>query len=128
MSKRYIFFFFPFLFLCHSHAQTMTQDAKVKIATNLNSGLPRLNGIVTEVTLTINSETEDPSAVYFMKKISGRLSDKFGFYNIIQSNNNKIAKFVMIIDSGYSFADLKKFVTDEGYSVVEIKDCLVLKK
>jgi hypothetical protein len=106
----------------------MSQEAKEKIAMNLNSGLPRLNGIAVEITLKINSENEAVDAAYFMNKMSSQLKDRFGFYDFIFSNQNKVATFKMKSDSNYSFPDLKKFVTESGYRVIEVSDFLVLKK
>ena len=106
----------------------MTQEAKNKIAENLNHNLPKLNGVTIRITLKINSENEDEKAIYFLNKFSSQLQNKFGFYNISSTNRNKIAVFEMFSDKEYSFPDLKRFVTEMGYKLIEVEDYLTVKK
>ena len=105
----------------------MSQEAKEKIASNLNANLPRLNGISIQVTLKVNSDYEDEKATYFMEKLSKQIKENFGFYDIRFSNNEKVAQFIMKTDKEYSFPDLKQFVTSSGYRVIEVSDCLIVK-
>ncbi|MFN6037127.1 MAG: hypothetical protein ACK452_01570 [Bacteroidota bacterium] len=106
----------------------MSQEAKNKIAENLNLNKQKLEGISIQVELKINSQSHDKNDIYFMEKTSKMLAQKFSFYDISYSNDSGVATFNLKTDKSYSFPELKKFVTDLGYSLIDAKDYYFVKK